>query len=73
MSDENNNYIISLTGIQEVDGEKDKIELQTVGKFMMKPDHAYIGYKEYDEENPSISSNNIIKVKKKIEITFVKT
>jgi uncharacterized beta-barrel protein YwiB (DUF1934 family) len=65
-------YLISVTGIQEVDGEKDKIELQTVGNFIMKPDHAYIGYKEYDEDDPSISSNNIIKVESDNKVTIIR-
>ncbi len=65
-------YLISVTGIQEVDGEKDKIELQTVGNYMLKPGHAYIGYKEYDEENPSISSNNIVKVENDSKVTIIR-
>ena len=72
MDNKKNEYLISVTGIQEVDGEKDKIELQTVGKYIMKPDHAYIGYKEYDEENPSVSSNNIIKVENDNKVTIIR-
>ena len=72
MENKKNEYLISVTGIQEVDGEKDKIELQTVGKDIMKPDHAYIGYKEYDEENPSVSSNNIIKVENDNKVTIIR-
>ena len=72
MDNKNNEYLISVTGIQEVDGEKDKIELQTVGKYTLKPDHAYIGYKEYDEENPSVSSNNIIKVENDDKVTIIR-
>lgn len=67
-----NEYLISVTGIQEVDGEKDKIELQTVGSYLLKPGRAYIGYKEYDEENPSISSNNLIKVKNDNLVTIIR-
>lgn len=72
MENNKNEYLISVTGIQEVDGEKDKIELQTVGKYIMKTDHAYIGYKEYDEENPSISSNNVIKVENADKVTIIR-
>ena len=72
MENKKNEYLISVTGIQEVDGEKDKIELQTVGNFMMKPSHAYIGYKEYDEENPSISSNNVVKVENEDRVTIIR-
>lgn len=72
MENKNNEYLISVTGIQEVDGEKDKIELQTVGNYMIKSDRAYIGYKEYDEENPSISSNNIVKVENENKVTITR-
>lgn len=72
MENKKNEYLISVTGIQEVDGEKDKIELQTVGSYLLKPDHAYIGYKEYDEENPSVSSNNVIKVENDELVTIIR-
>ena len=32
-------YIISITGIQEVDGEKDKIEIMTTGEYIEKNGH----------------------------------
>ena len=70
---ENNDYIISVTGIQEVDGEKDKIELTTVGSFMINSrGNFYIGYKEYDEENPEVSSNNVVKVEGDSKVTIIR-
>lgn len=72
MENNKDKYLISVTGIQEVDGEKDKIELQTVGSYMVKPDHTYIGYKEYDEENPSVSSNNLVKVEDDNRVTIIR-
>ena len=70
---ENNDYLISVTGIQEVDGEKDKIELTTVGSFMINSrGNFYIGYKEYDEENPEVSSNNVVKVEGDSEVTIIR-
>ncbi|MBQ5346453.1 MAG: DUF1934 domain-containing protein [Ruminococcus sp.] len=72
MEDKKNEYLISVTGIQEVDGEKDKIELQTIGNYMLKTDHAYIRYKEYDEENPSISSNNVVKIENDSKVTIIR-
>ena len=61
---ENNkeNYLISIVGEQMLDGETDKIEVLTAGNFMKKKDHYYIGYKEYDEDNPETFFNNLIKV-----------
>ena len=68
-----NNYLISVTGIQEVDGEKDKIELQTTGSYMInKRQNIYIGYKEYDEENPALSSNNVVKVERDDKVTIIR-
>ncbi len=61
---ENNkeNYLISIVGEQMLDGETDKIEVLTAGNFMKKKDRYYIGYKEYDEDNPETFFNNLIKV-----------
>lgn len=64
------NYLISIIGIQELDGETDKIEMTTTGNFMMKNNHFYIGYKEYDEDNPQVSSNNLIKVENDQKVTI---
>lgn len=69
----NDNYLISVTGIQEVDGERDKIELTTVGSYMINSrGNTYIGYKEYDEENPAISSNNVVKVESDNKVTIIR-
>lgn len=56
------NYLISITGIQVLDGERDVIEMTTTGSYIQKNGHSYIGYKEYDKDNPEICSNNLIKV-----------
>ncbi|MEE0956637.1 MAG: DUF1934 domain-containing protein [Ruminococcus sp.] len=55
-------YMISIVGEQTVDGETDRVEVLTAGQFIKKRDHFYIGYKEYDEENPQEWSDNLIKV-----------
>lgn len=69
----NDNYLISVTGIQEVDGERDKIELTTVGSYMINSrGKTYIGYKEYDEDNPAISSNNVVKVESDDKVTIIR-
>ena len=59
---EKENYLISILGEQKLDGETDKIEVLTAGNFMKKRDHYYIGYKEYDEDDPQTCYNNLIKV-----------
>ncbi|MEE3333850.1 MAG: DUF1934 domain-containing protein [Ruminococcus sp.] len=72
MENNRDNYLISVTGIQEVDGEQDKIELQTIGSYMVKPNHKYIGYREYDEDNPSVSSKNLVKVEDDNRVTIIR-
>ncbi len=66
------NYLISITGIQELDGEKDKIEMTTCGNYMMKNNHIYIGYKEYDNENPQVFSSNLVKVESDNKVTITR-
>ena len=55
-------YLISIIGEQTLDGETDRVEVLTSGNYMIKKNHCYIGYKEYDEENPNKYSDNLIKV-----------
>ena len=57
-------YMISIVGEQTMDGETDRIEVLTAGKFIKKNDRFYIGYREYDEKNPNDWSDNLIKVDK---------
>ena len=59
---EMNKYRITIIGEQKVDGDDNKIEVITEGKYLMKSDHFYIGYKEYDEDNPRKLVNNLIRV-----------
>ena len=64
--DNKEKYMISIIGEQTLDGETDRIEVLTAGNFLMKKDHFYIGYKEYDEENPNNYYDNLIKVEKNL-------
>ncbi|MBR1482105.1 MAG: DUF1934 domain-containing protein [Ruminococcus sp.] len=57
-----NPYRITIIGEQVVDGESNRIEVLTDGKFMRKRDHFLIGYREYDEDNPTKIYNNVIRV-----------
>lgn len=63
---EKNKYMISIIGEQIVDGESDKVEVLTDGNYIMKKGHCYIGYKEYDENNPNGYFDNLIKVENDI-------
>lgn len=59
-------YLISILGEQIIDGESDKIEVLTDGNYIMKNGHCYIGYKEYDQNNPNGYFDNLIKVEDNI-------
>ena len=63
---EKKKYLISIVGEQILDGESDKVEVLTTGNYLMKKDHCYIGYKEYEENNPNDYSDNLIKVENEI-------
>ena len=63
---EKKKYLISIVGEQILDGESDKVEVRTTGNYLMKKDHCYIGYKEYEENNPNDYSDNLIKVENEV-------
>jgi len=67
-----NNYIITVIGTQEVDGEKDKIEVKTTGDYLQKNGHLYIKYKEYDTENPQISLDTVVKVEGDNKVSIIR-
>lgn len=66
------NFLISIKGIQELDGEKDSIEMTTTGSYIQKNNHTYIGYKEYDPDDPNVSSNNLVKVESENKIIIMR-
>ena len=55
-------YLISILGEQKLDGETDKVEVLTGGNFIKRKDRFFIGYREFDEDNPETFYNNMIKV-----------
>lgn len=59
---EKKEYMISIIGEQKLDNDTDKVEVLTTGNYIMKKDHCYIGYKEYDKDSPSDCYDNLIKV-----------
>lgn len=54
------NYIISVTGVQTVDGDKETIKLTTAGEYEAKNGVFTIRYKEYDNDNPEIFFDNAV-------------
>ncbi len=58
-----NNYIIKIIGTQQLDDDKDTVEVTTVGKYTIAPTgNKFIKYTEYDKDEPRISQNTTIKV-----------
>ena len=49
-----NNYLISIIGTQEVDGERDTVEVMTNGDLVTKNGTTYISYREYSNDNTNI-------------------
>lgn len=65
-------YIISVTGTQIVDGEKETIKLKTAGEFYSENNITYIKYKEYDNENPEICFDNTVVVEGDNIVTVIR-
>ncbi len=67
-----NNYMISIVGTQEVDGEKETIEVMTEGDIIEKNGRTYISYREYCDDNPKNYSHNLIKLEDDGKITIIR-
>ncbi len=66
------NYLLSVTGTQHVNGDSDKIELQTNASYVTKNESRYITYKEYDANNPDKHYRTTIKVSPEGIVTVMK-
>lgn len=60
MDDLVRDYLIKITGKQEVDGESNSIEVETTGHYEEKDGIKYIYYKEYVEDQDNESERNTI-------------
>ncbi len=67
-----NNYLISIVGTQEVDGERDTVEVMTQGDLVNKNGTTYISYREYNNDNPNIYSHNLIKIESDEKVTIIR-
>lgn len=65
-------YIISIVGYQQVDGEENEIQLTTVGSYVNKDGNRYIIYSEYEEDNPSNRLTSVIKVEGDKKVTLIR-
>ena len=66
------NYLISVTGTQIVDGEKETINLTTAGEYYIENGLKYIKYKEYDNENPAICFENTVILQDENVVTVIR-
>ena len=66
------NYLISIVGQQQIDGETGKIELTTLGSYITKGDTRFIVYKEYDPDNSNLSTTSILKVDRENTVTLMR-
>lgn len=67
------NYLISIVGTQEIDGETDRIELTTVGTYVHKGNSRYIVYHEFNEDFPSGKVTSILKVEDEKRVTLIRS
>lgn len=67
------NYLISIVGTQEIDGETDRIELTTVGTYVHKGSSRYIVYHEFNEDFPSGKVTSILKVEDEKRVTLIRS
>ena len=67
-----NNYLISIVGTQEVDGERDTVEVMTQGDLITKNGTTYISYREYNNDDPNIYSHNLIKIESDEKVTIIR-
>ena len=67
-----NNYLISIVGTQEVDDERDTVEVMTQGDLITKNGTTYISYREYNNDDPNIYSHNLIKIESDEKVTIIR-
>ena len=66
------NYMISIVGKQQVDGETGEIRIDTLGSYVKKGDHWYIAYKDYDEDDPNRYQTSILKIESGEKVTLMR-
>lgn len=65
-------YLIKVTGIQEVDGESDKVEIITAGTLMHRDGKFLIKYTERDNDDPRIAIDNSVLVNGNTQVTVIR-
>ena len=62
--------MIFIKGTQEVDGEKDTIELMTKGRYYKRRDVLYLSYEEMDEEDTEPTMKTLLKIEGDNRVTM---
>ncbi|MBQ8573161.1 MAG: DUF1934 domain-containing protein [Ruminococcus sp.] len=65
-------YLIKVTGIQEIDGESDKVEIITSGTLMYRDSKFLIKYTERDNDDPRIAIDNSVLVNGNTQVTVIR-
>ncbi|MDR0914805.1 MAG: DUF1934 domain-containing protein [Oscillospiraceae bacterium] len=63
--------MLNIFGVQEIDGERDVVELTTGGRYIERDDKIYIEYKDYDTDKQADGISNIVKVEGKKRVTII--
>ena len=66
------NYLLSVCGKQFVNGNSDKVELQTNASYVMRGSSRYITYKEYDPQDPQVHYRTTVKVDENNVVTVIR-
>lgn len=69
----NEDYLIKVTGIQEIDGESDKVEIITAGTLMHRDSKFLIKYTERDNDDPRIAIDNTVLVNGNTQVTVIRS
>ena len=66
------NYLISILGRQQVDGETGEVQVTTLGPYVKKGKKRYISYKEYDSEVNGKPVTSVLKVEGNDKVTLMR-
>ncbi len=66
------NYLISILGRQQVDGETGEVQVTTLGSYVKKGKNRYITYKEYDSEVNGKPVTSVLKVEGNDKVTLMR-
>ncbi|HCW80364.1 MAG TPA: DUF1934 domain-containing protein [Ruminococcaceae bacterium] len=66
------NYLISIKGRQNVDGQVGKVELTTLGSYVKRGPYRFIVYKEYMSEDDTSQKTSILKIEGNSCLTLIR-